>query len=129
MLDAWNIDADAARARAAGAAGRAALVASFDDFGHALHGATPESIADEILAAQDSEWNLAAMATHLQVPVLTITATHGGAANRVTTEALRRAGVQLTAREIDSDHPFADHRIEIGRGCAVAAAHRRAPVN
>jgi hypothetical protein len=49
-----------------------------------------------------------------RVPVLTIYATHGGAAdNRVTAEALRRAGVTVTAREIDSDHPFADHRIEM----------------
>jgi pimeloyl-ACP methyl ester carboxylesterase len=117
LLDAWNIDADAARARAAGAAGRAALVASFDDFGRALHGATPESVADEIIAAQGPHWSLPAMAPHLRVPVLTIYATHGGAAeNRVTAEAMRRAGVPVTAREIDSDHPFADHRIALAMG-------------
>jgi pimeloyl-ACP methyl ester carboxylesterase len=52
LLDAWDIGADAARARAAGAAGRAALVAGFDDLGRALHGATPQSLADEIMAAQ-----------------------------------------------------------------------------
>ena len=53
------------------------------------------------------------MAPHLaRTPILTIYATHGGAAeNRVTAEALRRAGARVTAREIDSDHPFADHRI------------------
>ena len=49
-----------------------------------------------------------------RTPILTIFATHGGAAeNRVLAEALRRQGAELTAREIDSDHPFADHRIEM----------------
>jgi hypothetical protein len=99
--------------RAAGPAGRARLVAGLDDFGHALHGATPETVADEIIA-RGLGWSLRALAAHLRVPVLTISATHGGAAeNRVTTEALRRAGAPVTALEIDSDHPFADHRITL----------------
>jgi pimeloyl-ACP methyl ester carboxylesterase len=107
LLDAWNIAADATQPRAA-------LVAGMDDFGRALHGATPESVADEVIA-RGRNWSLPALAPRLaQVPVLTITATHGGAAdNRATTEALRRAGAHVTALEIDSDHPFADHRIEM----------------
>jgi pimeloyl-ACP methyl ester carboxylesterase len=114
LLDAWNIGADAERTRAAGAAGRAALVAGLDDFGRALHGATPESVADEIIAAQGPDWSLPAIASRVRAPVLTISAIHGGAAeNRATTEAMRRAGVPVTAREIDSDHPFADHRIAL----------------
>jgi hypothetical protein len=85
-----------------------------DDFGRALHGATPESVADEIVAAQGPHWSLPAIASRVPTPVLIITAVHGGAAeNRVTTEAMRRAGVPVTAREIDSDHPFADHRIAL----------------
>jgi hypothetical protein len=64
-----------------------------DDFGRALHGATPESVADEIVAAQGPNWSLPAIASRVRAPVLTIYATHGGAAgNRVTAEALRRAG-------------------------------------
>jgi hypothetical protein len=46
--------------------------------------------------------------------VLTIFATHGTRLeNRATAEAFRRAGARVTAREIDSDHPFADHRIAL----------------
>lgn len=114
LLDAWNIAADAVEVRAAGPAGRARLIAGLDDFGRALHGATPESVADEIIA-EGPGWSLPRLAPQLaHTPVLTITAVHGGAAeNRVTTEALRRAGAQVTAREIDSDHPFADHRIAL----------------
>ena len=107
LLDAWNIAADAGTSRAA-------LVAGLDDFGHSLHGATPGSVADEIIA-RGPGWSLPALAPRLaRTPVLTISATHGGAAgNRATTEALRRAGARVTAREIDSDHPFADHRIAL----------------
>jgi pimeloyl-ACP methyl ester carboxylesterase len=114
LLDAWNIAADAVEIRAAGPAGRARLIAGLDDFGRALHGATPESVADEVIA-QGPGWSLPRLAPQLaHTPVLTITATHGGAAeNRATTEALRRAGARVTAREIDSDHPFADHRIAL----------------
>jgi pimeloyl-ACP methyl ester carboxylesterase len=114
LLDAWNIAADAVQTRAAGAAGRAALVTGFDDFGHSLHGATPESVADEVIA-DGPGMSLPALAARLtRTPVLTIYATHGGAAdNRLTAAVLRRAGAQVTAREIDSDHPFADHRIAL----------------
>ncbi|MBV9881869.1 MAG: alpha/beta fold hydrolase [Sphingomonadaceae bacterium] len=114
LLDAWNIAGDAAQVRAAGAAGRARLVAGLDDFGHSLHGATPESVADEVIA-DGPGWSLPALAPRLRwTPVLTLTALHGGAeGNRATTAALRRAGAQVTARELDSDHPFADHRIAL----------------
>jgi pimeloyl-ACP methyl ester carboxylesterase len=114
LLDAWNIAGDATQVRAAGAAGRARLVAGFDDFGHSLHGASPESVADEIIA-RGPDWSIPALAPRLRwTPILTVTATHGGAEdNRATTAALRRAGATVTAREIDSDHPFADHRIAL----------------
>ena len=107
LLDAWNIAGDAG-------APRAALIAGMDDFGRALHGATPESVADEVIA-NGRGWSLSGLAPRLvHTPVLTIYATHGGAAdNRVMADALRRAGARVTAREIDSDHPFADHRIAL----------------
>jgi pimeloyl-ACP methyl ester carboxylesterase len=114
LLDAWNIAGDATQVRAAGAAGRARLVAGLDDFGHSLHGASPESVADEIVA-RGPDWSIPALAPRLRwTPTLTISALHGGAeANRATTAALRSAGATVTAREIDSDHPFADHRIAL----------------
>ena len=92
----------------------AALVAGLNDFGRALHGATPDSVADDIIA-EGPGWSLPALAPQLaRTPILPLTAVHGGAAeNRATTEALRRAGARVTAREIDSDHPFADHRIAL----------------
>ena len=107
LLDAWNIAGDATQTRAA-------LLAGMDDFGHSLHGASPESVADEIIA-RGAGWSLPALAPRLaRLPILTITALHGGAAgNRATTAALRRAGARVTAGEIDSDHPFADHRIAL----------------
>jgi hypothetical protein len=114
LLDAWNIAGDATQVRAAGAAGRARLVAGLDDFGHSLHGASPESVADELFA-RGSDWSLPALAPRLRwTPILTVTALHGGAEdNRATTAALRSAGATVTAREIDSDPPFADHRIAL----------------
>jgi len=114
LLDAWDIAGDADRTRAAGAAGRAAMIAGLDDFGRALHGATPESVTDEIIT-NGHAWSLAGLVPWLaRTPLLTIYATHGGAAeNRVLAEALRREGARLTAREIDSDHGFADHRIAL----------------
>src|SRR6478672_10367975 len=43
LLDAWNIAGGTSK----GAVNRDEMVRGFDDFGNALHGATPESIADE----------------------------------------------------------------------------------
>ena len=53
------------------------MVAGFDDFGNSLHGATPESVADEVLAKR-AQWNLVAAAAKLaKLPVLTINAAYG----------------------------------------------------
>src|SRR5690348_12160543 len=46
LLDAWNIAEDAPPRGPA----RADLVKGFDDFGNSLHGASPGSVADEVLA-------------------------------------------------------------------------------
>src|SRR6476659_4291182 len=56
LLDAWNIAAGTSK----GAISRAELVQSFDDFGNALHGATPQSVADEVVAKR-SQWDLVAL--------------------------------------------------------------------
>jgi len=110
LIDAWNIAATARETS------RPALVAGFDDFGNALHGASPESTADEVLA-HGGAWDLVAVAPRLTgFPVLTVTALHGGAVdNRPVAAALRKAGNRrVTTIEMDTDHPFSDHRIALG---------------
>ncbi|MBM7114438.1 alpha/beta hydrolase family protein [Archangium primigenium] len=116
LLDAWNIARSAARASTAGPNGRAHMVANLNDFGRALHGATPESTADELLS-QGPGWSLPALAPRLtRVPILSIYATHGSATeNKRVAEALREAGARVDTAELDSDHAFADHRIELAR--------------
>ena len=106
LIDAWNIAADARGTP------RGKLVEGLDDFGNSLHGAGPESTADEILA-RGATWDLATAALHLKnLPVLTVTALYAGAKeNRPVTAALRKAGNQVTAIEIATDHPFSDHRM------------------
>ena len=111
LIDAWNI---AARTRH-GSITQADLIKDFNDFGNSLHGATPESVADEVVANR-SRWDLVAAAPKLKdVPILTITAKYGGAlTNRPTTAGLVQAGNQrVTAIEMDTDHPFSDHRIAL----------------
>ena len=108
LIDAWNIANDARGTP------RDRLVAGLDDFGNSLHGATPESTADEILSRGRS-WDLVAVAPRLaSFPVLTVTARYGGAVeNRAVTAALRKTNRRLTAVEMDTDHPFSDHRIAL----------------
>jgi len=111
LLDAWNIAGGTSK----GAVNRDEMVRGFDDFGNALHGATPESIADEVIAKR-VQWDLPANAPRLaKLPILTITAKYGGAGeNRATSAALRAAGNQhLTAIELATDHPYSDHRIQL----------------
>lgn len=112
LLDAWNIAAGTSK----GAVSREELIKGFDDFGNALHGATPESVADEVVAKR-SQWDLVALAPRLaKLPILTVTAKYGGAEeNRPTTAALRKMNPRVTAIELNSDHPFADHRIALAQ--------------
>jgi pimeloyl-ACP methyl ester carboxylesterase len=92
------------------------LVAGLDDFGNALHGASPESVADEMLT-QGKRWDSVEAASRLAgLPVLSVTARYSFAPqNRPVTAALRRAGARVTAIEMNSDHPFADHRIALAQ--------------
>jgi len=110
LIDAWNIDGKNSK----GADTHETLVKGFDDFGNALHGATPETVADEVIARR-SGWNLVAAAVKLpRLPILTVNARYGiGAENQPVTNALRKAGAQVTAVTIDSDHSFTDHRIAL----------------
>jgi uncharacterized protein len=90
------------------------LAKGFDDFGNSLHGATPESVADEVIAKR-SQWDLVAAAARIgRTPVLTINAKYGiGARNQPVTDALRKAGARVTEATIDSDHSFSDHRLAL----------------
>lgn len=108
LIDPWNIG------RAAAHQTRAQLNAESDDFGNSLHGATPATIADEVLS-RGRQWDLVASAKRLAgLRVLTITARYGlGAGNLPVTAAMRSAGARVTAIEMDTDHPFSDHRIAL----------------
>jgi pimeloyl-ACP methyl ester carboxylesterase len=120
LLDAWNIGEAAKDLRAGGPTARAAFIAEADDFGHALAGASPVSIADE-LATLDRGWDLLASTEPLRAtPVLNIYATAGIMAQNVAlVDALRRAGnLRVKAVGFDSDHGFADHRIKLAQTVA-----------
>jgi uncharacterized protein len=110
LIDAWNPSAGTSK----GAITRDQLVRSFDDFGNSLHGASPETVADDAVA-NSAKWNLVDAARRLRgLPVLTINARFGiGERNRPVTVALRSAGAHVTPVDIDSDHSFADHRIAL----------------
>ena len=111
LIDAWNIAGKTSK----GADTREALVSSFDDFGNSLHGATPGTVADEVIAKR-SQWDLVAAAPRLaRLPILTLRAKHGIAdANRELADALRGTGnSRVTVIEMDTDHSFSDHRIAL----------------
>ena len=123
LIDAWNI----AKGTSKGAFNRSEMIAGFDDFGNSLHGGTPASVADEVIAKR-SQWDLVAAAARLGgTPVLTVNAAHGiGSANKPVTDALRKAGARVTAVMIDSDHSFADHRLALA--ATITGWLRRLPV-
>jgi pimeloyl-ACP methyl ester carboxylesterase len=110
LIDAWNIAGGTSK----GDVTRDELVSGFDDFGNS--GASPEKIADEVVAKR-SQWDLVAAAPRLAgLPILTVTAKYGAAEeNRPTTAALRKVNRRVTAIEMNTDHPFADHRIALAQ--------------
>jgi pimeloyl-ACP methyl ester carboxylesterase len=115
LLDAWDIAATARRVKAGGAEGRSGFIAAMDDVGRALGPITAADLADNLIR-RGEEWDLAALAPRLAaLPVLTVYATHGGAAeNKAIAERIRSApGARLTAVELPTDHAFADHRIRL----------------
>jgi len=115
LLDAWNVGASVAQIRPNGAQGRAAAIASLDDLGRALNGATAETIIDEALAST-SAWDLTTHADALaRHPVLLIYATDGIAEdNRALAAAIQaQPGARTDIVAFDTDHAFADHRIAL----------------
>lgn len=116
LLDAWNAGATGAKLAANGPEWRKGFEGTLDDLGHSLQGATPETIADE-MAVNHAAWDLMAVAPALaKRRVLEVYATHGEAAeNRALAEAIAKAGGRVVARELPTDHGFADHRLALAR--------------
>ncbi|MDT9599256.1 alpha/beta hydrolase [Sphingosinicella rhizophila] len=115
LIDAWDAGATAAALAEGGDAAREAFQKGLDDLGNSLKGANVESLTDELLDHQ-SEWSLMPVAPELaRVPMLSIYATHGGAAeNKALAEAVgKAAGASVKAVELASDHSFADKRIAL----------------
>jgi len=112
LIEAWNIAAGNSK----GAVTREELAKGFDDFGNSLHGATPESVADDAVAHR-SQWDLVEAARRLHgLRVLTVNARYGiGERNRPVTAALQSSGAQVTAVLMDTDHSFSDHRIALSK--------------
>lgn len=115
LLDAWNAGATARLVRAAGQPGRAAFIAELDDLGRAVGPITAADLADELLRRGEA-WELTAHAAALaRLPVLSVYASEGLAAeNRALAQAIRaQGGARLRAVELATDHAFADHRIAL----------------
>ena len=115
LIDAWNVGATGDMLSKASGAERAALCyKEFDDFGNSLHGATPTSIGDEIVAHR-VDWNYQSWASGLaRRPLLVIGASRaGGEENRKLAATVTSAGGKVTAVTLPSDHSFQDHRIAL----------------
>ncbi|HEX5237167.1 MAG TPA: alpha/beta fold hydrolase [Sphingomicrobium sp.] len=110
LIDPWNPTG----ATSKGAATRDQLVRGFDDFGNSLHGASRESVADEVVANR-SKWDLVAAAHRLRgLPVLMVGARYGiGERDQPIITAMKSAGARLTPVMMDTDHSFSDHRIAL----------------
>jgi hypothetical protein len=115
LIDAWNVGATGDELSKVTGAERATLAAKeFDDLGNSLRGATATSIAEEIVV-HSADWNYQSWATDLtRRPLLVIGASLAlGEENRRLAEAVTRAGGQVTAVTLQSDHSFQDHRIAL----------------
>ena len=113
LLDAADFGRRAADLKAGGAEARARFIAAFDDVGRSLGPIQAPDLADELIRRGEA-WSLAPLAPALaRVPVLTVYATHGGAAhNRAFADLLKRQpGARITATELATDHSFADKRV------------------
>lgn len=115
LIDAWDIGATGDEfAKVTGAAREALVARVFDDLGNALHGATGMGIAEDIIAHRTA-WNYLGWASALtHRPLLIIGASKGfGSANQALADAVSKAGGQVSATILASDHSFQDRRIEL----------------
>jgi pimeloyl-ACP methyl ester carboxylesterase len=115
LIDAWNIGATGDSLSKVSGAGRVALYSrEFDDLGNSLHGATPTSIGEEIIAHR-TDWNFQSWAKSLtRRPLLVIGASRGlGEESRKLAAAVTSAGGEVRSVTLPSDHSFQDHRIAL----------------
>jgi uncharacterized protein len=115
LVDAWNVGTTGDELGKVSGAVRAALAEKeFNDLGNSLQGATAGSIAEELVAHR-LEWNFMSWADDLtRQPLLVIGASKGiGEENRRLAEAVTRAGGEVTAVTLPSDHSFQDHRVAL----------------
>jgi len=112
LIEPWNIAAGNSK----NATTREQLAKGMDDFGNSLHGATPETVADEAVTKR-AQWDLVPAARHLRgLPVLMLTARYGiGDRDKPVTAAMTSAGAKVTAIQMDTDHSFSDHRIALSQ--------------
>jgi uncharacterized protein len=112
LIEPWNI----AVGNSKNATTREELAKGMDDFGNSLHGATPESVADEAVTKR-AQWDLVAAAHHLRgLPVLMLTARYGiGDRDKPVTAAMTSAGAKVTPIQMETDHSFSDHRIALSK--------------
>jgi len=115
LLDATNTGLRHQQMVSGGEQGRAEYLSRHDDFGNALHGATPAKIADEIIS-RGAAWDLDKVAPQLKsIPLLSVYATRANATeNKALVREVRRAGsTNVTAVELDTGHAFTDQRIAL----------------
>jgi len=115
LLDAWNAGATGEQfSKESPADLQKHAPNRFDDLGNSLQGATPISIANEVVAHR-VDWNYLSWAKSLtHCPLLVIGASKaGGEQNRKLAEAVTAAGGKVTGITIESDHSSQDHRIAL----------------
>ena len=115
LIDAWNVGATGDELGKLSGTERAALAArEFDDLGNSLQGATPPTIADDIVAHR-VEWNMMSWASDLtKRPLLVIGASRGfGEENSKFAAAVTHAGGKVNSITMPSDHSFQDHRMAL----------------
>jgi hypothetical protein len=115
LLDAWDIGGTASQVREAGSAGRKGFIEALDDVGHSLGEIGAVDLADEVIRRGEALQLLALAQPLARKPVLTIYATRGERANNAKlAQAVRQnGGKRLKEVEIDSDHSFAESRIQL----------------
>jgi pimeloyl-ACP methyl ester carboxylesterase len=115
LLDAWNVGATGEQfSKESPAELQKQAPNRFDDLGNSLQGATPISVANEVVAHR-VDWIYVSWANSLtHCPLLVIGASKaGGGENRKLAEAVAAAGGKVTGMTLESDHSFQDHRIAL----------------
>lgn len=115
LLDAWNVGRTGDELSKVSGAKRASLAAkTFSDLGNSLRGATPMSIAEEIVLHR-ADWNYLSWGNGLANRTLLVVGASltFGEENRQLADAVARAGGKVTSVTLQSDHGFQDHRIAL----------------